>query len=134
LDIYAIAQCTPGIIAINTATMIGYRRRGLVGAIVATLGQVTPSVVIITIIATILSQFQSLGWIVRAFDGIRIVVCALIAQAVIRLIRKSVVDPIGVVIVAITLILTLVLALSPIIIIVLASAGGILLSRQRRKS
>jgi len=92
LDIYAIGQCTPGIIAVNTATMIGYQKRGIAGAIVATLGEVTPSVVIISLLATVLLQFQNSIWLQRAFGGIRIAVCALIVQSVITLAKKSVVD------------------------------------------
>ena len=62
LDIYAIGQCTPGIIAVNTATMIGYRKRGVLGAIVATLGEITPSVVIITLLASVLTQVKDSVW------------------------------------------------------------------------
>ncbi|MEF9968430.1 MAG: chromate transporter, partial [Longicatena sp.] len=69
LDYYAIGQCTPGIIAVNTATFIGYFQKGLLGAIVATLGVVSPSIVIITIIATILPTFQDFPVVQHALNG-----------------------------------------------------------------
>lgn len=62
LDYFAIGQCTPGIIAVNTATFIGYNRRGVLGAIIATLGVVFPSFVIISLISAVLSNFAHMPW------------------------------------------------------------------------
>lgn len=89
LDYFSIGQCTPGIIAVNTATFIGFRRRGILGAAVATVGVVLPSVVIIVLIAIFLNNFMEIAWIQHAFAGIRIAVCALIASTVLKLIRRS---------------------------------------------
>ena len=61
MDYYAIGQCTPGIIAVNTATFIGYKRKGIWGGIIATLGIVTPSLIIITTIASFLTAFKLYG-------------------------------------------------------------------------
>ena len=82
LDYYAVGQCTPGIIAVNTATFIGYKVQGIIGAIVATLGVVFPSLIIITIIAALLKNFASYAIIQHAFSGIRVVVIALIISAI----------------------------------------------------
>ena len=90
LDFFAIGQCTPGIIAINTATLIGYRRKRVIGALAATLGMVLPSMVIITLIALFLQQFMDVLWIQHAFIGIRIAVCALIANTVLGLLKRTV--------------------------------------------
>lgn len=133
LDIYAIGQCTPGIIAVNTATMIGYRKRGIVGAIVATLGEVTPSVVIITVLATILTQVQELVIIQRAFGGIRIAVCALIVQSVLTLGKKSVNSVPAALLCLIAVALTMGFGLSPIAVVVLAIAGGLVKGTVRRR-
>ena len=133
LDIYAIGQCTPGIIAVNTATMIGYRKRGVAGAIVATLGEVTPSVVIITLLATLLTQFEDSIWVARAFGGIRIAVCALIVQSIITLAKKSVVDVPSIIIAVSATLLALLLALSPIVIVALAILCGLIIGRVRRR-
>lgn len=91
-DYYAIGQCTPGIIAVNTATFIGYRQAGIIGGIFATLGVVFPSIVIITVIAAFLKNFAELKVIQYAFEGIRVCVCVLIFTAVQKLWKKSVID------------------------------------------
>ncbi len=89
LDYFAIGQCTPGVIAVNTATFIGYRRHGALGAAVATLGVVLPSFIIIVLIATFLSNFMQIAWISNAFAGIRIAVCALIVSTVLKLFKTN---------------------------------------------
>lgn len=89
LDYFAIGQCTPGIIAVNTATIIGYRQRGLSGALVATAGIVFPSLVIISILASIILRFKDNSYVQKAFEGIRIAVCALIMKSVIGLAKKA---------------------------------------------
>ena len=85
LDYYAIGQCTPGVIAVNTATFIGYKQKGISGGIAATLGVVFPSVVIISIIAAFLKNFAHLAVVQHAFSGIRVCVGVLILNAVIKL-------------------------------------------------
>ena len=89
MDYYAIGQCTPGVIAVNTSTFIGYRLRGVPGAIVATAGMVFPSLVIITIIAAFIQQFAHLAVLQHAFAGIRVAVCALVLPSVIIIILVS---------------------------------------------
>ena len=91
-DYFAIGQCTPGIIAVNTATFVGYRQAGIIGGIFATLGVIFPSVVIITVIAAFLTNFAELKVIQYAFEGIRVCVCVLIFNAVQKLWKKSVID------------------------------------------
>ena len=92
LDYYAIGQCTPGIIAVNTATFVGYKQRGVRGAVCATLGVVFPSLVIITVIAAVLTGFAEFPAVRNAFAGIRVCVCVLILNSVIKLLKKSVTD------------------------------------------
>ena len=91
-DYFAIGQCTPGLIALNVSTFIGSRRKGIPGAIAATVGFVTSPIVIILIIATFLQGFADYPVVQNAFAGIRVCVCVLIIQAVLRLWSKSVVD------------------------------------------
>ena len=90
LDYFAIGQCTPGVIAVNTATFVGYKTRGVLGGIVATLGVVSPSIVIITVIAMVLSNFMENPWVMHAFAGIRVAVCALIVSSVIKLAKSNI--------------------------------------------
>ncbi len=137
-DYYAIGQCTPGVIAVNTATFIGYRQAGIVGGIFATLGVVFPSVIIITIIAACLTNFADLKVIQYAFEGIRVCVCVLIFNAVQRLWKKSVIDQSTTVIFLLVFLISAGLAvgqsfypqlfsISPIVYVVIAGAAGVVL-------
>ncbi|MDD3921386.1 MAG: chromate transporter, partial [Eubacteriales bacterium] len=90
LNYFAVGQCTPGIIAVNTATFVGYKQKKTMGGVVATLGVVIPSIIIITAIAALLSNFAHIPAVQHAFSGIRIAVAALIVSAVIRLFRANV--------------------------------------------
>ena len=92
LDYMALSQITPGIIAVNVSTFIGRKRRGLPGAIAATLGVITPSIIIIMIIAALLTNFAENEYVQHAFAGIRICVCALIINATIKFLKQTVVD------------------------------------------
>ena len=92
MDYFAIGQCTPGIIAVNTATFIGQKQRGILGGVMSTLGVVFPSVVIISILAGLITNFSHLVWVQNAFAGIQVCVCVLIFNAVVKLLKKSVVD------------------------------------------
>ena len=89
-DYFAIGQCTPGIIAVNTATFVGSKQRGALGAAVATLGVISPSIVIILIIAAVLNGFADNPYVIHAFAGIRAAVCALMVNAVVRLCKSNV--------------------------------------------
>ena len=97
-DYFAVGQCTPGIIAVNTATFVGYKRRGAAGGIVATLGVALPSLVIITALAGVIDRFSDLTWVQHAFAGIRACVCVLILNAVIKLGKSAIKDKWGVII------------------------------------
>ena len=89
LDYYALAQCIPGIIAVNTACFIGHKLKGVVGEIAAALGVITPSYIIISIIATSIQQFANIKAVQNALAGIRIAICVLIISAVIRMGKTS---------------------------------------------
>ena len=91
-DYYAIGQCTPGIIAVNTATFVGHKQRGVAGGVVATLGLVFPCLVIIMLIAAFLQNFAELPIVIHAFNGVRACVCALILSSVLKLLKGTVVD------------------------------------------
>ncbi len=131
IDYYAIGQCTPGIIAVNTATFIGYKLRGIVGAIFATLGMVFPSVVIITIIATFFTHFQDYKVVQHAFGGIRVAVVALILNAIVKMWDKSVKDYIGVLIFVISFVIVAFMHISPIVVIVASAIAGIIIQGRR---
>ena len=92
LDYYAIGQLTPGVIAVNVATFIGNKRKGIIGGIAGTIGLVTVPVIIITLIAALLTNFADIEVVKHAFAGIRVCVCVLILSAILRLWKKSVPD------------------------------------------
>lgn len=129
MDYYAIGQCTPGIIAVNTATFVGYKNKGIPGAIAATLGMIAPSIVIITIIAAFLQNFADLAIVKHAFNGIRACVCVLILNAVSKLAQKSVVDKICLAICIAVLVLSIFTPLSPALIVILAGFAGLIVKR-----
>ena len=91
-DYFAIGQCTPGVIAVNTATFVGQKQKGASGGVFATLGVVFPSIVIIMVIAAFLQNFAHLPAVVHAFNGVRACVCALILSSVLKLRRTTIVD------------------------------------------
>ena len=126
-DYYAIGQCTPGIIAVNTATFVGQKLAGVAGGIVATLGVVFPSLVIITVIAALLSNFAEVAAVQHAFAGIRVCVCVLIINAVVKLWKKTVVDLPTLLVFLAVLALSLFTSLSPVIYVLCSAAAGVLI-------
>ena len=88
MNITVIAESTPGPIAVNCATFVGYRQKGLPGALAATLGLILPSFVIIYAVSVFLDSFLEITWIASAFRGIRIAVGILIVDAAVNMIRK----------------------------------------------
>lgn len=133
MDYYAIGQCTPGIIAINTATFIGQKCAGNIGGIVATLGVVFPSLIIITLIAAFLQNFTDLAIVKNAFTGIRICVSVLIINAVIKLWKGSVIDISTAVIFFIIFIAAVFTDISPILFVLFAGLAGIILKWRENK-
>ena len=129
MDYYAVGQCTPGVIAVNTATFIGQKRRGILGGVIATLGVVFPSLVIITLIAGILTSFADIPAVEQAFSGIRVCVCVLIFNAVTKLWKKSVTDKATLVLCLLVFILSVFLDISPAVFVILCAAAGILFTK-----
>ena len=129
MDYYAVGQCTPGVIAVNTATFIGYKVAGTIGGVFATLGVVFPSVVIITLIAGILTNFADIPAVKSAFAAIRVCVCVLIFNSVLKLWKGAVKDKAAMVLFAVVFGLSLFLDLSPIVFVVFCAVAGIVLTR-----
>ena len=141
-DYFAIGQCTPGIIAVNTGTFIGQKHKGVPGGIVASLGVVFPSVVIIMILAAFIQNFAHLPVVIHAFAGVRACICALILSSVIKLGKSALKDLPSIVIYAIILALAVLgnfvtfplttawgailnFLLSPVALVVLAGVAGL---------
>ena len=89
MDYYAIGQITPGIIAVNVATFIGFKQQKILGGIVATAGVVSPSVIIITVIAFFLETFSEIIWVQKALKGINVAVAALLTSILWKFIKGA---------------------------------------------
>lgn len=134
LDYYAIGQCTPGVIAANTATFVGHKQKGILGGIFATLGVIFPSIVIITILAAFIANFSEFEVVKNAMSGIRICVCVLVINAVIKLWKKAIVDKFALVIFAICLASSLFIKSIPTaLLVVIAGAAGYVISSVKAK-
>ena len=126
LDYYAIGQTTPGIIAVNTSTFCGRKRKGNLGGIIASLGFITPSIIIITLIANFLNTFSHITLIQNAFSGIRIAVSALVLNTVINMVKKTANSKIKILIFLLTFIAIGIFSISPIIIVIACGIFGII--------
>jgi len=127
MDYFAIGQCTPGVIAVNTATFIGHKYKGILGAVAATVGVVFPSLLIISVLAGVIEAFSHLTWVQNAFGGIRVCVCVLICNAVVKLFKKAVIDKVTLVIFLIVAVGSYFTPVSPVVFVLLAGAAGIVI-------
>ena len=128
IDYYAIGQCTPGVIAVNVATFIGFKKKGVLGAVFATLGMVTPSLIIVGTIAAFISGFQDYEAVQWAFSGIRAAVVALILSSMWKIAKKSLVDIFAIVIFLVVALVSFFTDISPVIFVVSAGALGLVLN------
>ena len=133
LDYYAVGQATPGIIAVNTATFIGYKQKGIIGAAFATFGVVFPSLVIIMTIAGFIDNFSNLNIVQHAFSGIKVAVGVLILNALIKLVKGSVKDILGIILFVATFVASSFLNISVVYIVTLAALIGIISDFVNRK-
>lgn len=132
-DYYAIGQCTPGAIAVNVSTFIGYKIKGILGGIIATFGFISPALIIIFIIATVLNNFSDIPAVQSAFAAIRVCVFVLILSAVIKLAKKSIVDVITLVICLIVLGLAIFTEIPLFSYVIMAGIVGIIVGLIRQK-
>ncbi len=140
MDYFAIGQCTPGIIALNVATFIGYKRKGVIGGVTATLGFLSAPILIILVISAFLTNFADYPVVRNAFAGIRVCVCVLILQAVIRLWKKAVPDMTALILYLVIFLVTVFSGVLPIrvpaaVLVILAGVFGVVwnVAKERRK-
>lgn len=126
IDIYAIGQCTPGIIAVNTATYVGYKKKGVMGGIVATLGMITPSIVIITLVAMCLQAVIDNVWVQHAIMGIRAIVCALMLNTAYTLGKKTLHGAFAIIVAAVSFVAAFAAGAPTLAIVVVAAIVGII--------
>ena len=134
LDYYAVGQATPGVIAVNTATFIGYKEKGILGAIFATSGVVFPALIIIMSIAGFIDSFSDLNIVQHAFSGIRVAVGVLILNALVNLVKGSVKDILGIILFVATFIISIFFNISVVYIVIASALIGIISDFVNRKS
>ncbi|MDO5538919.1 MAG: chromate transporter [Eubacteriales bacterium] len=129
LDYYAIGQCTPGIIAVNVSTFIGYKRKGIPGAIFSTLGMVSPSLIIVSVLAVFMEQFLSSTVMAHAMAGIKAVVCALMLNTVVTLAKKSVTNLLCAVVAVVAFAAAAFTPIPTVLLVIMAGILGIILQK-----
>lgn len=127
IDMISVSWVTPGPIAVNSATFVGYRVGGVPGASLATAGVVLPSLILMTVFATMMRKFRKLPSVETVFVTLRPVVASLVAVAGLSVARSSVVDPTTAVIGGLVLVAMLRTRLSPFLLIGITAAGGVIL-------
>ena len=128
MDYYAVGQCLPGAIAVNTAVFIGHKLKGKPGGVSAALGVVTPSLIIICIIAGILTNFSHLPLVQSAFAGVRVCVCVLILNSVIKLWKNAIKDKTALLLCLVVFALSAFVDVSPVVLVLSCAIAGILLT------
>ena len=136
-DYFSIGQCTPGIIALNVSTFIGEKKKGVPGALLATTGFLTGPIIVILIIASFLTNFAEQPIVQHAFAGIRVCVCVLIVQAVLRLWKKSIVDGFTLFLYLVIFVLNAFSGILPVrvpaaVLVIIAGVVGVLMSMRNR--
>lgn len=132
LDYYAVGQCTPGIIAVNVSTFVGYKKKGIPGAVFSTLGMISPSLIIVSILAMFLQQFMSNETIAHAVGGIKVVVCALMVNTVMTMAKKTVKNMTTAIVCLVAFALAMFSPIPTVLLVVMAGAFGILLYKMGR--
>ncbi|MDR3165777.1 MAG: chromate transporter [Synergistaceae bacterium] len=130
IDFYAISQSLPGIVAVNTSMLIGYKKRKIPGLISACLGMICPSIIIILVIALFIKNFLAMEIVGHAFNGIRVAVAALIVKTAFDMGKKCFVDGACVLIFAMALLVFTLVDISPAIPVVAGGITGIVLARR----
>ena len=127
LDYYAVSQATPGIIMINVATFIGYKEKGVLGAIVSTLGVITPSLIIITLIASLIENFASIKIVKSALKGIAAGISAIMISSLIKLGKTSIKDIFSVILCIIGFVVAYFTKISIIYAVIFGIAAGLII-------
>lgn len=126
MDYFAVGQCVPGVIAVNSATFVGSKIKGFAGAIAASLGVVFPSLLIIIAIAAFIQSFSELEIVQNAFAGIRVAVCVLIFSSVIKLFKKAIADKFTLALFSAVFLLSVFADISPVLFVIIAAVFGVL--------
>jgi chromate transporter len=133
IDYYTLSQCSPGIIAVNVSTYIGFKKKRYLGGIVSALGVATPSIIIITVIAAVITNFLHIKEVSYAFAGIRVAVAALVIVTIVDMYKKSVVDWLCIILYITSFLLSVLTSISPVFIVLGAGITGLVLGTRMRE-
>lgn len=133
IDCYAIGQCTPGVIAVNAATLIGYKKKGFLGALCATVGVITPPILIIICVASVIQAYSGNIYVKHALAGMNAAICAVIALTVFGLLKKTWKDPASVVIGLAVFALTMAFDIPTVLTVVAAAVVGVVISKVKKR-
>ena len=133
IDYYAVGQSTPGIVAVNVATFVGYKQMGIIGGIFATLGMVSPSLVIIMILASLINSINDFPIIQKALKGINVAVAALLTSTIINFMKKTIKKFTNAIFMMISFLLVFVFKLPSFWIILFALLIGVVLTYKEKK-
>jgi chromate transporter len=133
LDYYAVGQCTPGIIAVDVSTFIGYRMKKTLGAVTAPLGVITPGLIVMVLLSTVLRFLTAYPAMQSAFVGIRVAVCAMITASVVRILRESVKNLWQLGLAVISFLVVAVFGANPVWVVVGACLAGLTLGKRFSK-
>lgn len=133
IDDFALANSLPGIIAVNTATFLGYRLKGVKGGITAAVGVIIPSILTITIIAAFFQNFAELAWVQKIFKGLNIAIIVLLVSAVIKMWQRGIIDIITFIICAVVVTVYLLTGFNPVFFIIAGALAGLILAGRGQK-
>ena len=133
MDYYAIGQSLPGIIAVNTAVFIGYKKAGAKGAVASALGVISPSIVLVTLVAALLGGFQEIPVVRHALSGVRIGVCVLMAATIVQLGKNAVKSVAGAAICLAAFALSYFAGVNIALLVVLSAVAGIVVMTVKEK-
>ena len=128
IDYYAVGQSTPGMIAVNVSTFVGYNQLGILGGIVATLGMVSPSIIIITILAGLINSIDEYPMVQKALRGINVAVAALFTSVIVKFVKKTIKKPLHVLLMLISFTLVYFFKLQSFWIILTAILCGVVIT------
>jgi chromate transporter len=132
MDYYAIAQVTPGMIAVNVSTFVGCKRKGAVGGIIATLGFILIPVCLLIVIGLFLQNFANYPVVKHAFAGVRVAVGALILDTIIKMAKKGLMDIISVGLLIVTFVLFVFFNVSPVVLVIACALLGLVLYHPKK--
>lgn len=133
LDYYAVGQSTPGIVAVNVSTFVGYKQLGILGGIIATLGMITPSLVIIMVLAKFINSISDYPYVQKALNGVNVAVAALLTSVVVNFSKKTIKKPINVIFMLASFIIVFFLKVPSFYIIIAALVIGVIITAVKLK-